>query len=71
MKTKVGQGKQFSFLGKDSDHHLLSSLDGTKQMSYPQKFELICQLSLFDYQLKNNTNDIPRLLRTTACIRKT
>lgn len=39
-------------------------------MSYEEKFALICQLTLFDYQLKNNCNDIPRFLRTTACIRK-
>ena len=48
----------------------MSRLDGTESLSYQKKFELICELTLFDYQLKNNTNDLPRFLRTTACIKK-
>jgi len=60
----------FCFVGKDSDNYKLSRLDGTQDLTPEQKFELICDLTLFHYQLKNNTNDIPRFLRTTACIRK-
>lgn len=60
----------FEFMGVDEAHSDLSSLDGTRSLTYAQKFELICQLSLFAYQLKNNTDHVPRLLRTTACIRK-
>ena len=60
----------FCFIGKDSDNNKLSHLDGTQSRTYEQKFELICDLTLFHYQLKNDTNDIPRFLRTTACIRK-
>jgi hypothetical protein len=58
------------FVGGDDAHSDISSLDGTLRLSYAQKFELICQLSLFAYQLKNNTENVPRFLRTTACIRK-
>ena len=70
MKEKRGSKKQFAFIGKDSDHASVSRRDGTLGMSYQDKFSLICDLTLFEYQLKNNTNDIPRFLRTTACIRK-
>ena len=38
--------------------------------SYAEKLSLMSQISLFEYQMRNNTNDLPRLLRTTACIRK-
>ena len=58
------------FVGGDDKHSDISSLDGTLRLSYAQKFELICQLSLFAYQLKNNTEDLSRLLRTTAWIKK-
>ena len=70
MRKRSITKKQFAFVGKDSDHGDLSRLDGTLGMSYEEKFSLICDLTTFDYQLKNNTNDIPRFLRTTACIRK-
>jgi hypothetical protein len=64
--------KYYSYKGHDSDLKNLniSKLDGTLELSAEKKFELICELTLFHYQLKNNTNDIPRFLRTTACIRK-
>ena len=48
----------------------MNELDGSVKLSYAKKFELICQLSLFEYQFRNKTTDVPRLLRTTACIRK-
>jgi hypothetical protein len=60
----------FKFVGSDSAHSDLDSLDGSRKLTYAEKFERICQLSLFAYQLKNNTEHVPRLLRTTACIRK-
>lgn len=62
----------FIYKGNDSDlkHVDFSEIDGTLSLSPEKKLELICQLSQFHYQVKNNTNDIPRLLRTTACIRK-
>jgi hypothetical protein len=58
------------YIGSDSEHSRLHELDGSLDQTPEQKFALICALSLFDYQLRNNTDDIPRLLRTTACIRK-
>ena len=70
MSTKKKAKKQFVFLGKDNDHSKLSKVDGTLDLSHQEKFALICELTLFDYQLKSNTNDLPRLLRTTASIRK-
>jgi hypothetical protein len=60
----------FRFVGSEDAHSDVSSLDGTRGLTYAQKFDLTCQLSLFAYQLKNNTDHVPRLLRTTACIRK-
>jgi hypothetical protein len=69
MKKKLRK-KNFHFVGKDSDLRRINELDGTTELSYEKKFELACQLSLFEYQLRNNTTDVPRLLRTTACIRK-
>lgn len=62
--------KEFVFVGSDDQHNKISHLDGTYKMTFHQKFDLICSLTLFEYQLKNGTNDIPRFLRTTACIRK-
>ena len=70
MKKVVRPRKQFMFVGRDSQHKDMSEKDGTIDMSYQEKFSLICQLTLFEYQFKNKTNDIPRFLRTTACIRK-
>ena len=64
------RASSFKFVGVDETHSDLSDLDGTWSLTYAQKFELICQLSLFAYQLKNNTEHVPRLLRTTACIRR-
>ena len=70
MRKKSVLKKQFSYVGRDSEHSAISRLDGTYRMSYEEKFALICELTLFEYQLKNNTDDVPRFLRTTACIRK-
>lgn len=63
---------QFSYKGTDTelDSLNLSKMDGTLDLSFEKKFELICELTLFHYQRTHNTNDLPRLLRTTACIRK-
>jgi hypothetical protein len=69
-KGLVRQGTGFQFVGSDDAHSDISSVDGTMGLAYAQKFELACQISLFAYQLKNGTEDVPRLLRTTACIRK-
>jgi hypothetical protein len=69
MQKKLHK-KNFHFVGKDSDLERINELDGTTKLSYEQKFELACQLSLFEYQLRNKTNNVPRFLRTTACIRK-
>ena len=60
----------FNFVGSDEVHADISSLDGSKGLTYAQKFELVCQISLFAYQLRNSTEYVPRLLRATACIRK-
>ena len=68
--SSARRANDFEFVGFDEAHSDLSSLDGTRSLTYAQKFELICQLSLFAYQLKNNTENVPRLLRATACIRK-
>jgi hypothetical protein len=79
VKRKFSQGRKrrprrlgagFKFVGSDDAHSDISSLDGTKWLTYAQKFELACQISLFAYQLKNSTDYVPRFLRTTACIRK-
>jgi len=77
VKTSVGPSGRgarkdfaFCFVGHDKDHAKISELDGTHELTLAQKFEMICALSLFEYQMRNNTNDIPRFLRTTACIRK-
>jgi hypothetical protein len=70
MSKRKRQGNTFSFIGRDERHAELSQLDGTLNLTYEEKFALICELTLFHYQLTNKTNDIPRLLRTTACIRK-
>jgi len=81
-KRKLSQGRKrppkrlvrrragFKFVGSDDAHYDISSLDGARGLTYAQKFELACQISLFAYQLKNTTEYVPRLLRTTACIRK-
>jgi hypothetical protein len=66
----IRRGAGFNFVGSDDAHSDISSLDGTKGLSYAQKFEIACQISLFAYQLKNSTDYVPRFLRTTACIRK-
>lgn len=58
------------YLGSDSAHDRLYEIDGTMQQTPEEKFATICQLSLFHYQLIKGTHDIPRLLRTTARIRK-
>ena len=68
--SSARRANRFEFVGVDDAHSDLSSLDGSQSLTPAQKFELICQLSLFAYQLKNNTENVPRLLRTTACIRK-
>ncbi len=68
MKKRRRSG--FSYVGSDKDHHKISAMDGTLDLSYEKKFELVCDLTLFRYQLRHNTNDLPRFLRTTACIRK-
>lgn len=68
---KKFNNKPFIFIGRDTELSRISDLDGTLELSYKEKFALICELTLFEYQLKNQTNDIPRFLRTTACIRKT
>ena len=66
--------REVSFVFKGTDEDLntvnLSEIDGTLALSPEKKLQLICELVTFNYQLKNKTNDIPRLLRTTACIRK-
>lgn len=64
------KNKAFCFKGSDDLHDKLHELDGSYDLTYEEKFEMLCELSLFHYQLKNSTDDIPRLLRTTACIRK-
>lgn len=56
--------------GDDSAHSSMSTRDGTLSMSYQQKFEPICELTLFECELNSQTSEVPRLLRTTACIRK-
>jgi len=58
------------FKGSDSEHSRMAELDGTYELSPEEKFAATCALTLFEYQVKNNTDAIPRLLRTTACIRK-
>lgn len=60
----------FKGTDKDLDTVNLSESDGTLALSPEKKLQLICELVTLNYQLKNKTNDIPRLLRTTACIRK-
>ena len=70
MDRKLKRKKGFSFVGRDSQLNELNERDGTLALSPAKKFELICDLTLFHYQRINNTNDIPRFLRTTACIRK-
>jgi hypothetical protein len=69
-KRLVGRGAGFKFVGSDHAHSEISSLDGARGLTYAEKFELACQISLFAYQLKNRSEYVPRLLRTTACIRK-
>ncbi len=71
-QKKVKRTKHYSYMYRDADLAKLniSEVDGTLELSAQEKFELICELTLFNYQLKNNTNDIPRFLRSTACIRK-
>jgi hypothetical protein len=58
------------YLGTDNKLDALTEIDPLSSMSYTDKLTLIYQLSLFEYQMRNQTNDVPRLLRTTACIRK-
>ena len=58
------------FSGSDDALDKLDCIDPVYRMSYQQKLTLIYQLTLFEYQFRNNTNDVPRFLRTTACIRK-
>ena len=58
------------FIGSDEMHSRISEIDSPSSMSYAEKLTLITQLSLFEFQLRNATNDLPRFLRTTACIRK-
>ncbi len=70
MDKKKNRKFGFSFVGKDDMLDKINEMDGTLAMSIEQKFELICDLTLFNFQRVNNTNDIPRFLRTTACIRK-
>jgi len=69
-KRLARRGAGFNFVGSDEVHGDISSLDGSKGLTYAQKFELACQISLFAYQLKNSTEYVPRFLRTTACIGK-
>ena len=59
------------FIGSDADLEKLNSIDRVSSMSYLEKLAAIYQLTLFDYQVRNATDDVPRLLRTTACIRRT
>lgn len=67
---KSERKKQFSFVGRDCDLDRLSEIDGSWEQTPEERFATICAISLFEYQLRNETADVPRLLRTTACIRK-
>lgn len=60
----------FSFVGSDRDHNIIEDIDGSNSLSYAEKFELICDLSLFEYQVRNNTTEIPRLDKSVCFIRK-
>lgn len=70
MAHSKKRNSQFVFQGKDHHHDKLHEIDGSLEQSPEEKFATICALTLFEYQLRNNTDDIPRLLRSTACIRK-
>ena len=68
--TKRRKRSKLLYLGNDSRLDELSEVDSLSSMSYTDKLTLIYQLTLFEFQMRNQTNDVPRLLRTTACIRK-
>lgn len=58
------------FLGRDSELSRLSEIDPPSALSYAEKLTLISELVRFEFQLRTGESDVPRLLRTTACIRK-
>ena len=58
------------FQGTDSELGALSEIDPVFSMSYVEKLTAIYELTLFEHQVRNETDDLPRFLRTTACIRK-
>ncbi len=67
---KTKRAIKLIYQGEDCENLNLSELDGSRQMTAEQKIATVCALSLMEYQIRNNTNVIPRLLRTTAVIRK-
>jgi hypothetical protein len=67
---KKNKKKVLYYLGSDQGLNSIHNYDQVFSMSVEKKFELICELGIFQYQLKNGTDAIPRFLRTTANIRK-
>jgi hypothetical protein len=70
MIQRMAKKKILIYKGHDSNNKNLIEIDSPLRMTYEEKLKLITALTLFEYQRKNNTTDVPRFLRTTALIRK-